>query len=266
MSYCKMLATTFLLFSVSLVSAATPQTVRTPFVENWGQVPLATLERQAKTFEGTYYLEGLGNSKVVALTYDDGPSKDTPALLDVLKKNNVKATFFWLGSNIEKHPDIAKRALAEGHTLGNHSYNHPNLSDLQGDTWWTDQLAKTQDVYRKVLGVQPKLMRPPYGFLRDAQIEALKAHEMKAILWSVDTADWYHTHTIKNDLEASQKIAGIVNQYVHPEAIILMHDAGGRGRVPTLMATELFIGQLKSQGYGFVTVDQLIKTDVAKAQ
>jgi peptidoglycan/xylan/chitin deacetylase (PgdA/CDA1 family) len=246
--------------------AGTPQTVRTPFVENWGQVPLATLERQAKAYEGTFYLEGLGQKPVVALTYDDGPSQDTAALLDVLKKYNVKATFFWLGSSIEKYPEIAKRALAEGHTLANHSYNHPNLSEMPSDTWWTAQLAKTQQIYQSVLGIKPTLMRPPYGFLLDSQVLALKERGMKAILWSVDTADWFHTHSIRNDDAASQKIASMVTQYVHPEAIILMHDAGGRGRVPTVLATDMFIPQLKKKGYSFVTVDQLIKDDGAKAQ
>ena len=239
--------------------AQSPPRLRTPFVEGWDQVPPEKLAQQASDFPATFFLEGPGERKEIALTYDNGPSADTPALLDVLKKHNVKATFFWLGNAIEQHPDIVKRAHAEGHTLANHSFSHPRLMKLEdGNNWWTYQIEKTQQAYQKVLGFQPSLMRPPYGFLSDAQVKFLAQKNMQAILWSVDSADWYHTHKNSVDDIASAKIEDVIKKYIHPEAIVLLHDAGGRGRKPSIMATERLIPELKQQGYRFTTVDQLL--------
>jgi peptidoglycan-N-acetylglucosamine deacetylase len=250
---------TGVLLMTNTTYAQTPPRLRTPFVENWGQIPPAVLERQAKEFAGTYFLEGAGERKEIAFTFDDGPSLDTPALLDLLKKENVKVTFFWQGSQIEQFPDTVRRALAEGHTLANHSYNHPDLSKIEdGDVWWKEQIEKTQLVYQKVVGFQPSMMRPPYGFLSDSQIKRLQNKNMKAILWSVDSADWFHTHQNKMDELASNAIENVIKQYIHPEAIVLMHDSGGRGRKPTIMATSRLIPELRKQGYQFTTVDKLL--------
>ncbi|WP_157670249.1 polysaccharide deacetylase family protein [Chitinibacter sp. GC72] len=242
-----------------LVLAQTPPRLRTPVIDNRGQVPAATLERQAQQFPATFFLEGAGDKKEIAFTFDDGPSADTPALLDVLKKENVKATFFWLGQSVLQHPDIVKRALAEGHVLANHSFSHPNLSKMADDAqWWDAQLQRTQQAFQKVVGFQPAMMRPPYGFLNDSQISKLKEQGMTAILWSVDSADWYHIWQNNADDVASGKIDVVIRQYIHPEAIVLMHDAGGRGRQPTVMAVQALIPALREQGYRFTTVDRLL--------
>jgi peptidoglycan/xylan/chitin deacetylase (PgdA/CDA1 family) len=258
MKYISSMITGVLLMTTTAY-AQTPPRLRTPFVENWGQIPPAVLDRQAKEFAGTYFLEGPGDRKEIAFSYDDGPSLDTPALLDLLKKENVKVTFFWQGSQIEQFPDTVRRALAEGHTLANHSYNHPDLSKLEdGGVWWKDQLEKTQLAYQKVVGFQPSMMRPPYGFLSDTQIKSLQSKGMKAILWSVDSADWFHIYQNKMDELASNAIENVIRQYIHPEAIVLMHDSGGRGRKPTIMATARLIPELRKQGYQFTTVDKLL--------
>jgi peptidoglycan/xylan/chitin deacetylase (PgdA/CDA1 family) len=239
--------------------AQSPPRLRTPFVEGWDQVPPAKLAQQASDFPQSFFLEGPGERKEIAFTFDDGPSADTAALLDLLKKENVKATFFWQGSQIEKYPELARRAYVEGHTLANHSYNHPRLIPLEGENqWWKQQIEKTQNVYQNILGFQPSMMRPPYGFISDSQIQFLQQKKMYAILWSVDTADWYHTHKNGFDEIAASKIVNVVQDYIHPEAIVLMHDSGGRGRKPTIMAVAQLIPELKMQGYRFTTVDQLL--------
>ncbi|MBM5571745.1 MULTISPECIES: polysaccharide deacetylase family protein [Deefgea] len=244
---------------VAQAIAQSPPRLRTPFVEGWDQVPPAKLAQQANDFPTSYFLEGLGDRKQIAFTFDDGPSADTAALLDLLKKENVKATFFWQGSQIEKFPELARRAYAEGHTLANHSYNHPRLIPLAaGNQWWSQQIEKTQAVYQTILGFQPSMMRPPYGFISDQQVELLQQKRMFAILWSVDTADWYHTHKNSIDELAATQIANVIRDYIHPEAIVLMHDSGGRGRKPTIMAVAQLIPELKQQGYRFTTVDQLL--------
>ncbi|WP_052190471.1 polysaccharide deacetylase family protein [Chitinibacter sp. ZOR0017] len=248
------------LLAAELVLAQTPPRLRTPVVENQGQVSAAQLEGQAQRFPQTFFLEGPGDRQVVALTFDDGPSLDTPALLDTLKKEGVKATFFWQGQNVLAHPEIVRRAVAEGHTVANHSFSHPNLSKMEeGGFWWDLQLAKTQSAFQQVVGFQPALMRPPYGFLNDGQIKALQARSVHAILWSVDSADWYHTWKISNESLASAQIHEVVAQYLHPEAIVLLHDSGGRTRRPTVAAVQTLIPAIRAKGYQFVTVDQLLK-------
>ncbi|XZG69669.1 polysaccharide deacetylase family protein [Chitinibacteraceae bacterium HSL-7] len=249
---------TILALATTPLLAETPGKLRTPVIANWGQIPADTLDKQAAAFPDTFYLEGPGSRKLIALTYDDGPGEATPALLDLLKKHGVKATFFWQGANVEAHPDLVKRALAEGHTLANHSYSHPNLSEMADDSWWTSQIARTQQAFQQVAGFQPALMRPPYGFLTDDQIKSLKSRGMRAILWSVDTADWYHTHTAFAQEIARDRIADVVRTYVHPEAIVLMHDSGGYTRKPSVDATALLIPELKKKGYAFTTVDRLL--------
>lgn len=247
------------ILSTSISVAQTPARLRTPVVENRGQVSAAELERQARQLPNAFYLEGPGERKQLALTFDDGPSEDTAALLDVLKQENVKATFFWQGQNVLQYPQLVKRAIAEGHTLANHSFNHPNLTKLEADQqWWTEQIQKTQAAFEKVAGFQPALMRPPYGFIHDSQVQALQQQGIKTILWSVDSADWYHIWQNSVDTAASAQIESVIKQYVHPEAIVLLHDAGGRGRKPTVMAVKALIPQLRQQGYSFTTVDQLL--------
>lgn len=258
------------ILSTGMSAAQSPARLRTPVVENRGQVAAAELERQAQLFPRTFFLEGPGERKQIAFTFDDGPSADTPALLDVLKQQNIKATFFWQGQNVLQYPEIVKRAFAEGHTLANHSFSHPNLSKMEeGGAWWDYQIQKTQQAYQKVLGFQPALMRPPYGFLNDSQVKSLQAKNMAAILWSVDSADWFYTWQHALDEVASAKIEAVIQQYIHPEAIVLMHDSGGRGRVPTIMAVKALIPALRQQGYQFTTVDQLLgipaKLNVATA-
>ncbi|MBE9609352.1 polysaccharide deacetylase family protein [Chitinilyticum piscinae] len=252
----KTLLGTVLALAMFGAQAASEQKVRTPFIENWGQVPLAQLERQASQYPGVYFLNGAAEEKVIALTFDDGPSQFTPELLDVLKKHQVKATFFVLGKSVERSPELVKRAQAEGHTIGNHSWDHPNLSEMQGDAYWDKQLKPTQDALKKLLGFEPALMRPPYGFLTDAQVADLGKRKMKAILWSVASDDWFLIHTMTQG--SAQAIGKQVQQYAHPGAIVLAHDAGGRTRQPTIEAMDALIPELKKQGYRFVTVDQLL--------
>ncbi|WP_410499460.1 polysaccharide deacetylase family protein [Chitinibacter sp. S2-10] len=255
-----------ILWSLGQAGAQTPPHLRTPFIEDWGQVKPETLERQAKAFAGTFFIEGPGDRKEIALTFDDGPSDDTPALLDLLKKENVKVTFFWQGQNVLQYPEIVRRALAEGHVLANHSFSHPNLSKMEdGGMWWDYQMERTQQAFQKVAGFQPAMMRPPYGFLNDKQIKSLRDKGMTAILWSVDSADWFHIWQNSQDEMASSKIEAVIKQYIHPEAIVLMHDSGGRGRKPTIMATKALIPYLRQQGYGFTTVDRLLNIPVRQA-
>ena len=107
----------------------------------------------------------------IAMTFDDGPSPDnTTRLLDILKQRNIKVTFFMIGPNVVAHPEIARRALAEGHEIGNHSWTHPQLSKLS-DLRVAEEITKTQEAIKNACGFTPTLLRPPYGAITKRQRE-----------------------------------------------------------------------------------------------
>lgn len=242
--------------TASKVAAHTPKSrpkVMTPYLENWDQVPLSEMESQARRFPGQLWLAGPTHRKMVALTFDDGPATDTPALLDVLAKHQVKATFFWQGKWLPGHEDMILRAYRAGHTLGNHSFDHPDLAALDNDYVWDEQIKTTQALYRRVLGVEPALMRPPYGHISDSQIALMHQHGLSVILWSLDAQDWNRNRM----LFGKHLIERGVQDYMHEEAIILMHDGGGKRR-KTVAAVDALIPWLKAGGYELVTVDKLL--------
>ncbi|MBE9608566.1 polysaccharide deacetylase family protein [Chitinilyticum piscinae] len=234
--------------------------VYTPYLPNWDQVEQARMEQQGAHFPGQVWLEGPTHRRLIALTFDDGPSEYTSSLLDVLDKHHARATFFWLGQNLDGRKEIAQRALRAGHTLGNHTWSHPDMVDTAESYWWDEELARTQVVYQRMLGIEPLLMRPPYGRISDAQITRLQARGMKVILWSLDTQDWnrnrmlFGAHAIERGLQ----------DYVHEEAIVLMHDGGGK-RGKTVEAVDALIPWLRAGGYELVTVDELLGVPAYRA-
>lgn len=180
--------------------------------------------------------------KVVALTFDDGPnSSSTPRILDTLKQYNAKATFFVIGSSVPGNEAILKRAVSEGHEIGNHTWSHPSLATLSvNDIKW--QMSETSKVITSATGKEVKLMRPPYG-ATNATVQANVGYPQ--ILWDVDTLDWKNRNT--------QAILGNVQSQVAPGAVILMHDIHGT----TADALPAVMDYLVSQGYRFVTVSEL---------
>ncbi len=236
-----------------LNAGAAEQKIRTPYLDGWDQVPLKEMERQAAAFPGQYWIAGPGERKQIALTFDDGPTEQTSELLQVLEKHNIHATFFWLGKQAEQFPEIVKAAAAAGHTIGNHSYDHPYSSKISTEVFTQQQFAPTQKVFQSILGFAPTLFRPPYGDLSDAEMLSLQKNKMHAISWSIDTRDWL----VAWKKGQPSEIEKTVLDYAHPEAIVLMHDGGGP-RQRTINAADAFIPKLKQQGYEFVTVDKLL--------
>lgn len=184
--------------------------------------------------------------KCIALTFDDGPGKYAGTLLDTLKKHNAKATFFLEGQYVKSRPSYVKRMAAEGHELGNHSYSHPDFTKSEAGTI-KSEIKKTQDAVKKAAGVEPKLLRPPYG-LADLQVSDIAAEfGMPMILWTAGSQDW----STKN-VEAIQKQTLTVAK---PNGIILMHDWVKQtvDGMPSLIKT------LQNKGYHLVTVSDVIK-------
>lgn len=198
------------------------------------------------------YTGGPAGSKLVALTFDDGPHpRYTEKILAILAKYSIPATFFFIGSNVEYFPEVARKVAAAGHEIGNHTQNHPHLQKID-DARLLKEIQSAQEVIRRTTGVVPVLFRAPEGRLTRQRKEMIRNAGLRAIFWSVDTLDWKGT--------ASEAIAAGVMHNVHGGDIILCHDYVGKSST-TLAALEKFIPALLEQGYEFVTVSQLIASD-----
>ncbi|MYW64263.1 polysaccharide deacetylase family protein [Streptomyces sp. SID8379] len=184
--------------------------------------------------------------KCVALTFDAGPSENSPRLLDILKEKQVPATFFLLGrGHIAKHPDLVRRMAREGHELASHTWDHRILTDIS-DADIRDEFKRTDDAVEKLTGKRPTLMRPPQGRTNDHVSELAKKEGLAQILWDVTTKDY--------TLPPSSTIVDRAVSQTHRDSIILLHDIYKN----TVPAVPDIIDQLKAKGYVFVTVPQLL--------
>ncbi|CAB4342457.1 unannotated protein [freshwater metagenome] len=187
-------------------------------------------------------------NKEVALTFDDGPSSFTGGILDTLKKYHASATFFTLGNQIDSFPLPMQRAVAEGHAVGNHTWDHQDLTRLGPKDISGEMADQSSAVTGKGLPA-PKLFRPPYGAVNDQVVAEARRAGMLTVLWSVDTNDY--------KLPSPEAMAADVIANVQPGAIVLMHDGGG-DRTTTSAALPMMIKGLRKAGYKMVTVPQLL--------
>jgi peptidoglycan/xylan/chitin deacetylase (PgdA/CDA1 family) len=217
-----------------------------------------SLSELRKKYDSTFKLSGPSTEKKVALTFDDGPDEMyTRQVLDVLKQNKVKATFFVIGKRAEAHPELIARMIREGHIVGNHSYNHTDLSKLSV-TNFEKQIEHTQLILKPMTGYYPKLLRPPYGAVNEQQVRWAMDHGYLIINWNVDSLDWKGL--------SADKVSHNILSANRPGAIILQHSGGGEGEdlsgsvkaIPTIIQT------LKSQGYEMVTVPELLHVSKKK--
>ena len=180
---------------------------------------------------------------MVSLTFDDGPNpKTTPVVLDILKKYNAKATFFILGQNITGNEEIIRRMVAEGHEVANHSWTHPNFKTLSPEQV-KQEVEQTQVALAQITGQRPTMIRPPYGAVNQAVMDAMN---LPAMYWSVDSLDWQN-----RDPKA---ILDIVKANTRSGSIILMHDI----HQPSVEAVEPVVQYLQGQGYTLGTLTDLL--------
>ncbi len=201
-----------------------------------------------ESYKSCYVLSGNKNSKMVALTFDDGPNvKYTPGLLSILKEKNVKATFFLLGEQVKLYPSQAKAIADEGHEIGNHSYSHVNFQKSSKEII-EKEIKDTQDITEQTTGKKPVILRPPYGNGNQASVEIAKKYGINNfIFWTVDTNDW-KSGTTKDS---------IVNKTIRETkggGIILLHDRFTK----SVDSVREIIDKLKEQGYSFVTISELL--------
>lgn len=184
--------------------------------------------------------------KRVALTFDDGPSKEmTDDYIKVLADNNVKATFFLLAKNVQAFPEQAKSLADAGHDVDSHSLNHSQLSSLS-TTALQEDFRKTNEIFKEVVGKTPSYMRPPYGSYNDEVLSTARNFGQIPIYWSIDTNDWrkWSTETMVNTIKSE----------ISDGAIILMHE----GKSNTLEALPTIIQTLRDMGYEIVPLSQLL--------
>jgi peptidoglycan/xylan/chitin deacetylase (PgdA/CDA1 family) len=185
-------------------------------------------------------------AKCIALTFDGGPGRRTPELLDILERERVPATFFLLGRrHIDRYPDTVRRIAAEGHEVANHTWTHPRLTEV-GTARIREELTRTQDAIEELTGRRPTLMRPPQGRTDGKVAKVCKELGLAQVLWSTTAKD-YKTRD-------SKLIAKRTLKQADRDGIILLHDIY-EGTVP---AVPDIIEKLKARGYTFVTVSQLL--------
>lgn len=193
--------------------------------------------------------------KLIALTFDDGPHPTfTGKILDLLKWYNAKATFFIIGEQADKFPEIIIREIKDGHEIGNHMYHHDEVcrmlpNDLKRDLRRSDQALHT------IIGKRVALYRPTSGYYDDKIIEIAQSMNYKVILWSLDSRDWTG--------QSGWIIARNILKGVKPGSIILFHDFGGN-RNNTTKTLEILLPELTNKGYQFVTVSTLQKKNMAR--
>ncbi|MCX5799962.1 MAG: polysaccharide deacetylase family protein [Candidatus Eisenbacteria bacterium] len=205
--------------------------------------------------KGTVYrVPTLG--KVVALTFDDGPSPVwTPRILDELKALNVKATFFVLGKHVREYPEIARRTASEGHEIENHSYDHHVIIYYR-----TNKLEKeirdTESIVNTVTGRTTRYFRPPKAWLTNREKTKIEKMGYKVVLWSLNSKDWV---TFDDKYVLKYLLSN-----VQPGDVILFHDSGGvlgtegGNREETIKTIHRLVPKLRERGYRFVTVEELL--------
>lgn len=187
--------------------------------------------------------------KVVALTFDDGPDASTHAIIKILNRYGVRATFFLTGEKIRGRAYVIKAALRAGHMVLNHGWAHIRPTESSTEAL-LEEVRRAQNKLNAYTDT-PRLFRPPYGLVTEEQLQALIKLDFRVIVWSVDSLDWY--------LPKPEGIVSCVMNNIHPGAIVLLHSGGSHiARQPTIKALPVIIEQLQALGYRFVTLDELL--------
>lgn len=192
------------------------------------------------------FVNGDTTKKIVALTFDDAPDENnTPKILDILKKHDVKASFFMIAATMnDENITAVKRSFDEGHLVLNHSFNHPRFTNLDKNGTLS-QLDQAATRIEAITGSYPTLFRPPYGSINSQVVDTINASDNTIILWSLDSLDW----TLKDPYA----VANNVVSHVRNGDIILMHRNG-----TSVASLEMVIETLGAIGYSFTTLDKML--------
>lgn len=257
------------LFALSFVSGRLAAHMLNPAEEavtasaegNWGlsfqeegSPPIANASMEELKQYNAYYAEDT-KEKVLYLTFDAGyENGNTEPILDALKKHGVSATFFIVGNYLETSPDLVKRMLDEGHTVGNHSYHHPDMSQMSSMEAFSKELKDLETLYTEVTGKEmAKFYRPPQGKYSTKNLQMAKELGYHTFFWSLAYVDWYQDQQPTKE-EAFEKLL----KRIHPGAIVLLHSTSAtNGAILDELLTKW-----EELGYEFKTLDQLVNQDI----
>lgn len=195
-------------------------------ITNWGlsfqtegEPPVANATAEYLAQYDAIYCEET-EEKVLYLTFDAGFENGyMPQILEALKKHNVKATFFLVGNYFETEPELVKQMVAEGHTVGNHTYSHPDMSAISGEESFKTELEKNEALYTEITGQpMPKLYRPPQGKYCQTNLEMAQTLGYKTVFWSLAYVDWY-----QDDQPTKEEAFAKLLPRAHPGSVVLLH-------------------------------------------
>ena len=210
----------------SVPQSAPASSILRPEAANWGlsfqeegKTPVGNASIQELASMDAYYAQDT-SEKVLYLTFDAGyENGNTPAILDALKKHQVKATFFVVGTYIDSEPELIRQIIKEGHTVGNHTWHHPDMSHISSIEDFQKELEYVETAYKNVTGKNmTKYYRPPQGKYSEANLQMAKELGYKSFFWSLAYVDWYQDNQPSKE-EAFSKLLG----RIHPGAIVLLH-------------------------------------------
>ena len=194
--------------------------------------------------------EGKTKEKQIAISFDDGPAREyTPHILQILKEENVPAAFFCIGKRIAQNESLLKQVHEAGHIVGNHSYSHATWFDLFSADRMYQDLKATDAIIQKVIGVKPKLFRPPYGVTNPNLRKAVIEGKYISVGWNIRSLD-----TVITD---HQRLLLKVTKALKPGAVVLFHDTGKA--IQSVLPA--FIELARQEGFEFVRLDKLLKLE-----
>ncbi len=219
--------------------------------------PLLFVAYSLIVFYGCYYVgsnffikiicKAKTEKKEIAISFDDGPAANcTPEILELLRQDNIKATFFCIGNRIAGNENILQQIKEEGHIIGNHSYSHHFWFDMFSSQKMLDDMKQMDEEMQRVIGLKPKLFRPPYGVTNPNLKKAIIKGGYTPVGWSVRSMD-----TLIKD---KKKLLNKINAAIQPGAVFLFHDTSKT----TLQALPEFIKEVKNKDYNIIPLDKLL--------
>jgi peptidoglycan/xylan/chitin deacetylase (PgdA/CDA1 family) len=200
-----------------------------------------------------FYADGCKDLKKVSLTFDDGPCNSTKEILKILKKNNIRVTFFMLGTRVQNNPDIARAIVSAGHEIANHTFKHINFYNYKNADKTSkieNELLHGETIIRNVTGVKPFLVRFPHGYAKTDAINIAKKHGYYVVNWSFG-CDWKQM--------AAEEMYEKYRSALKKGTIFLMHDLHKNEKILSFL--DSFICYIKKAGYEIVTVSELLNLE-----
>lgn len=240
------------------LSCAIPS-LTAPSEGNWGlsfqqdgQLPTGNATIESLKKYDAYYAKDT-DEKVIFLTFDAGyENGNTPAILDALKKHQVKATFFVVGTYIESEPELIQRMTDEGHTVGNHTWHHPDMSKIASLDTFGKELEDVETAYKNVTGKEmTKYYRPPQGKYSESNLQMAKELGYKSFFWSLAYVDWYQNQQPSKE-EAFEKL---LNR-IHPGALVLLHSTSATNA----QILDELLTRWEEMGYQILPLQDLVKS------